>query len=57
MCEKERIIKILNSSTFIKADENREYKPIHISSISLKGIEEQRYSEDNSKVKWNVFNV
>ena len=51
---------ILKTSTFIKADENGEYKIVDISSISLKEIGEQLQpsdSEDNSKVEWKVSNI
>ena len=51
---------ILKTSTFIKADENGEYKIVDISSISLKEIGEQLQpsdSEDNSKVEWKVPNI
>ena len=51
---------MLETSTFIKEDKNREYKTIDISSISPKGIGSQLQpsgSKDNSKVEWKVSNV
>ena len=44
------------TSTFIKADENREYRTIHSSSVSLKGIGEklQHLAQNGG---WEVSNI